>query len=63
MLKTRENLYGMTKTEYLAELDKHISECYAMVDHFISVNNKEEIAAFRRYLQQAKVEKRRVLNT
>lgn len=62
MEKTKENLYGMTKTEFLTELERHIQECYSMIDHYIQLDNKEEIAVWRRYLQIAKIQKRRVVS-
>lgn len=49
--------------EELKEINKQISECYAMIDHFIQLENKEEIAYWRRMLQNAKMYKRRLLNT
>ena len=47
----------------LQEINKHINECYAMIDHFIQLNNSEEIAYWRKMLQNAKLYKRRLLNT
>ena len=47
----------------LEEITKQINECYAMIDHFIQLKNNEEIAYWRRMLQNAKLYKRRLLNT
>ena len=47
----------------LSEITKQINECYAMIDHFIQLENKEEIAYWRKMLQNAKLYKRRLLNT
>lgn len=53
----------MERNEMLVEIEKQIMECYAMIDHFIQLNNKEEIAYWRRMLQNAKIYKRRMRNT
>lgn len=47
----------------LKEVNRQIMECYAMIDHFIQLNNKEEIAYWRRMLQNAKLYKRRLQNS
>lgn len=47
--------------EFLVEINRQISECYAMVDHFIATNNKSEINAWRKILQANKLQKRRLL--
>lgn len=47
----------------LQGINKHINECYAMIDHFIQLKNSEEIAYWRKMLQNAKLYKRRLLNT
>jgi hypothetical protein len=47
----------------IEEITKQINECYAMIDHFIQLNNSEEIAYWRKMLQNAKLYKRRLLNT
>lgn len=49
--------------EEIKELNRHIAECYAMIDHFIQLNDKKEIAYWRRMLQNAKICKRRLQNT
>lgn len=40
-------------------VNEEIAEYYAMINHFILLNNKEEIAFWRRALQTAKIAKRR----
>lgn len=40
--------------------DEAISEVTAMIQHFIVVGNKQEVAAWRKYLNKLKIEKRRV---
>ena len=58
-----ELIGNVFKAEYIIRLiDSQISECYAMVDHFIKLKNEEEIAFWRKYLQRAKLEKRRMKN-
>lgn len=53
----------------LKEINKHINECYAMIDHFIQLSERGieyatyEIAEWRKMLQNAKLYKRRLLNT
>lgn len=44
-------------------INGQITECHAMIDHFIKLNNKEEIVCWRKYLQKAKMDKRRLKNT
>ena len=48
--------------ETIRQINQQIMECMAMIDHFIQLNNKEEIAYWRKMLQSAKLYKRRVLN-
>ena len=56
-----ELIVNVFKTEQIIRLiDSEISECYAMIDHFIKLKNKEEIACWRKYLQAAKLQKRRM---
>lgn len=50
---------------YFLEINQHIYECYAMIDHFVALQERsphkmweEEIASWRRMLQAAKVQKR-----
>lgn len=45
----------------LTDINIQISECYAMIDHFIQLNNIEEVAYWRKMLQNAKIYKRRLL--
>jgi len=52
----------MTSEEY-QNIEREIVECYAMIDHFIMIGNKEEIATWRRYLQTAKKMKREARRT
>lgn len=53
----------------IEEITKQINECYAMIDHFIQLSERgieyatEEIAYWRKMLQNAKLYKRRLLNT
>lgn len=55
--------------ENLADITSQINECHAMIDHFIQLKDRgveyaaEELAYWRRMLQNAKVYKRRLLNT
>ena len=59
----------MISIDELKEIEKQINECYAMIDHFIQLKwrgvgyAKEEIAYWRKMLQNAKSTKRRILNT
>lgn len=46
----------------LDEIDENIEECSAMLNHFIQTSNKKEIAFWRKMLQQAKVQRRSILN-
>lgn len=43
-------------------INDQINECHAMIDHFIKLKNEEEIASWRKYLQKAKYDKRRLKN-
>lgn len=43
----------------LSEWDESIEDCYGMLHHFSALNDDEEVAFWRRMLQQAKVGKRR----
>lgn len=47
--------------ELLRAISAEIVEYEMMVDHFIKLQNKEEIAYWRRALQCAKVHKRSIL--
>lgn len=53
----------------IKECDKNISECYAMIDHFIQLKDRgvefavEELAYWRKMLSIAKYTKRRLLST
>ena len=47
----------------LEDIDKSIEECEAMLNCSIDTTNKEEIAFWRKMLQQAKVQKRSILTT
>ena len=55
--------------ENLADINSQINECYAMIDHFIQLKYRgvsyavEELAYWRKMLQNAKIYKRRLLNT
>lgn len=55
--------------ENLAAVQRQINECHAMIDHFIQLKDRgveyatEEIAYWRKMLQNAKIYKRRLLNT
>lgn len=42
-------------------LEQQITECFAMIDHFIVTNNEYEIKSWRRMLQANKLQKRRLL--
>lgn len=53
----------MSKEEELKVIEKEIMECYAMIDHFVLLGNREEIAYWRKMLQHAKVYKRRLKNS
>ena len=44
-------------------MEREIMEYHAMIDHFIVLNNKEEIAYWRKALQTAKIAKRRLANS
>lgn len=56
-------------TDDLKALDIQIMECQAMIDHLIQLKKRgvehatEEIKCWRGYLQNAKLMKRRMLNT
>jgi len=54
-----EREYSM---EDLDRCDIQIRECQAMLEHFIETENEEEILCWKRYLQQAKTEKRMIRN-
>lgn len=47
----------------LQELEMEIMEYHAMIDHFVLLNDREEIAYWRRALQRAKIYKRRLKNS
>ena len=53
----------------LKEINEHINECYAMIDHFIQLKERgisyaaNEITYWRKVLQNAKIYKRRLQNT
>lgn len=53
----------------LADINSQINECHAMIDHFIQLKDRgvsyaaEEIAYWRKMLQNAKIHKRRLLST
>lgn len=59
----------MASPEELLEIDKNIAECYAMIDHFIQLKYRgisyatEELAYWRKMLQDAKIYKRRMKNS
>lgn len=59
----------MSVEDELKESDKNISECYAMIDHFIQLKDRgvefavEELAYWRKMLSIAKYTKRRLLST
>lgn len=46
--------------EVIRLINGQINECHAMIDHFIKLKNDEEIAYWRKYLQKAKMDKRRL---
>ena len=54
--------------EEINEINKQIQECYAMIDHFIQLKDRgisyasEEIAYWRKMLQNAKIYKRGILS-
>lgn len=43
----------------LSEYDKSISEINSMIQHSIDIGNMEEVAQWRKMLQQTRVDKRR----
>lgn len=45
------------------EINEEIAEYHAMIDHFILLNDKEQIAFWRRALQTAKKAKRRLADS
>lgn len=53
----------------LTLINQQIAECYAMIDHFIQLKDRgisyaaDEIKSWRKMLQNAKIYKRRLLNT
>lgn len=49
------------KAKALEDMNREINECHAMIDHFITLNNREEIRCWRRSLQSVKQEKYRLL--
>ena len=49
------------KTKVLEDMNREINECHAMIDHFITLNNREEIRCWRRSLQAVKQQKYRLL--
>jgi len=59
----------MADADELKEINEEISECYAMIDHFIQLKDRgvsyatDELAYWRKMLQNAKVYKRRLKNT
>lgn len=42
----------------MQSLNENILEIEAMIDHFITLNNQEEVSYFRKMLQRTKVQKR-----
>lgn len=46
----------------LLDLEREINECYGMIDHFISLNNRTEIKYWRGVLQECKIRKRGMKN-
>ena len=53
----------LEKEIQIRDIDSQIMECHAMIDHFILLNNREEIAYWRKMLQNAKIYKRRLKNS
>ena len=47
----------------LDDINRNIMECNAMLQHFIDLSDKKEIAFWRKMLQMAKVQRREYLNT
>lgn len=52
--------FGVEKSADIQEYNNSIAEINSMIQHFIDLNNKKEIAEWRKMLQQEKIEKRRV---
>ena len=53
--------YSSEDDEYtLQALNESISEIEAMIDHFIRLNNTEEVSFFRKMLQRTKTQKRQL---
>ena len=44
----------------MQSLNESILEIEAMIDHFITLNNPEEVSYFRKMLQRTKVQKRQI---
>ena len=63
MSKNRNEVLYVEKKdeELLRAISAEIVEYEMMVDHFIKLQNKEEIAYWRRALQCAKIHKRSIL--
>lgn len=51
--------FGIDEKVNISEYDKSIEEINSMIDYYITVGNEEEVAEWRKMLQQTKVEKRR----
>ena len=69
ILKTTHGRRLFMKEAQIQKLDIQIMECHAMIDHFIQLKQRgveyatEEIKYWRGYLQNAKLMKRKILNT
>jgi len=50
----------MSNENLLREIESQIMECHGMIDHFIALNDRDEIRYWRRMLQGCKVRKRQV---
>lgn len=63
LIKRKEKRMGRQEIEErLRALEIEIMECHGMIDHFIALNNREEIHYWRTMLQGAKVKKREMKN-
>ena len=49
------------KAKVINDINREINELHAMIDHFITLNNREEIRYWRRSLQAVKQQKYRLL--
>ncbi len=52
--------FGIDENADISQYDKSIKEINSMINYYIATGNEQEVAEWRKMLQQEKVEKRRV---